>query len=68
MDSFRNKLVPSKINRLDLDTQEDFCNNTQCEIDELLDCGECILSERFCKKDLFEEWKRTLKDKEDEQS
>ncbi len=67
MDSFRNKLIPSKINSLDLDTQEDFCNNAQCEEDEILDCGDCIFSEKFCKKDIFEEWKNNFKNQKDDE-
>lgn len=66
MDSFRGKLVPTKINRVDLNNQEEFCNNSPCEEDVELDCGDCIFSERFCKKDIFDEWKSTIKISEDE--
>ena len=58
MDSFRNKLIPTKVSLIpDLDSQEEFCNNSACEEDTELDCGTCLFSERFCKKALFEEWK-----------
>lgn len=67
MDSFRNKLIPSKINReRDLGSQEDYCNNSECEKDPEIDCGCCLFSERFCKIDIFQDWKNTFKETNDE--
>jgi len=65
MKTFRNKLIPNSISDTnDMETQEDFCNNSECEKDEEIDCGNCLFSERFCKKDIFEEWKLNREDNE----
>lgn len=65
MKTFRNKLIPNSISDTnDMETQEDFCNNSECERDEEIDCGNCLFSEKFCKKDIFEEWKLNREDNE----
>lgn len=67
MDSYKNKLIPTKVNAISsLETQIDFCNNSQCEDDELLDCGECMFSENYCKKQIFEEWKLNKENKNEQ--
>lgn len=67
MDSFRNKLIPTSISKREsLETQEDFCNNSFCEKDETIDCGNCLFSKKFCKVELFNEWKLLIKIEDDE--
>lgn len=65
MKTFRNKLIPNSISDTKgMETQDDFCNNSECEKDEEIDCGNCLFSERFCKKDIFEEWKLNREENE----
>jgi len=57
MKSFKNKLIPTVINEISgVGDQNDYCNNSECEKDEEIDCGNCLFSEKFCKKDIFEEY------------
>ena len=59
MDSFRNKFIPTNVNKSrGLESQEEFCNNSVCEENPEIDCGNCLFSERFCKLEIFEDWKQ----------
>lgn len=61
MNTFKNKLIPSDIGRgEELTSQEDFCNNSSCENEHEIDCGNCLFSERFCKVEIFNEWLREV--------
>ena len=56
MEYFENKVVCSFNTADNQENQEDFCENSLCET-ENVDCGECIFSETYCKKEIFQEWK-----------
>ena len=60
MEQFDDKKVPTVASIEDLtkeSTQDDLCiSAVQCN-DEDIDCGECLFSDKFCAKNLFEHWK-----------
>lgn len=56
MTDFKGKIVPTFDKVEDLKTQDDFCNLSSCQEEEL-DCGECLFSSTFCSKAIFKEWK-----------
>lgn len=66
MEYFENKVVPS-FNTIDDQTeQDDFCLQSPCE-NERVDCGECIFSERFCDKSVFDKWFDEYKQRKNEE-
>lgn len=55
MEYFENKVVCGFNTTDNQENQDDFCSNSLCENDDV-DCGECIFSERFCDKSIFDRW------------
>jgi len=60
MEKFDDKNVPPilDISELNKDTKQDYlCDQNPCT-DLDIDCGECLFSTLWCKRELFEQWKK----------
>lgn len=61
---FLGKRIPSlKGEIFDKKTQDEFCESSNCENDEI-DCNECLFDSKRCPKEIFENWLKKLETNE----